>query len=154
FWRLLLARQPVEAGLADAVDLLLVQEADAPPDHAEDAAGEERPRFRVGVAVRVEDAFLLAAADHVGDEVVDLAHVAAEMLAELGVLGRLAERLHPELGHLELAVANRHVAASHRLERLADVVGRRERPLPRGARLAPDVIERREVEITLRGEMA
>src|SRR5438067_14084 len=43
----LLAREPVEAGLADAVHFLLVQEADAAADHAEDAAGEEGPRFGV-----------------------------------------------------------------------------------------------------------
>jgi len=130
-----------------------VQQADAPADHAEDSPGEEGPRFGVGVPVGMKDAFLLAAPDHVGHEVVDLAHVAAEVLAELGVLGRLAEGLHPELGHLELAVANRHVAAAHRLEGFADVVGRLERPLPRGARLSPHVIERREVEVALRGEV-
>src|SRR5437016_4836385 len=78
--------QPVHAGLPDALHLLLVQEADAPADHAEHAAGDERPRLGVGVAGGMQHAFLLAAANHVGMKVVDLAHMAAEVLAELGIL--------------------------------------------------------------------
>ena len=90
-----------------------------------------------------------------GDEVVHLAHVPAELLAELGVLVRLAQRLHPELGHLELAVADRHVAAAHRLERLAHVWPSTRAPAPSDvARLPPHVVERGEIEVALRREVA
>ena len=59
------------------------------------------PRPRRGP---VERSLLLAAADHVGDEVVDLAHVPAQVAAQLGILGGLTQRLHPQLGELVLAV--------------------------------------------------
>src|SRR3954453_8502898 len=75
----LLRGQPVEAGGSDLMHFLLVEEADAAADHAEDAAGEERPGLGVGVSARGEDTFLLAAADDAGDEVVHLTHVAAEL---------------------------------------------------------------------------
>src|SRR6266536_109516 len=149
-----LRSEPVEARFADARDLFFVEQADASPDHAEHAVGEEGPGFGVRVAVGVEDAFRLPAADQVGHEVVHLAHVAAEVPAELGVLARLPEGLHPELRHLELAVADPDLAVADCLECVAHVVGRGERPLPGGADIAPHVIERREIEVALRGEVA
>src|SRR5581483_2470037 len=106
-------------------------------DHAEHAAGEERPGLGVRVATRVQDALLLAAADHACDEVVHLAHVTAQLLPQLGILVRLRERLDPQLRHLELAVADRHVARTHLLEGLANVRGRGEDVLPVRLRLRP-----------------
>src|SRR5439155_1826775 len=102
----------------------------------------------------MEDAFRLALADQAGDEVVHLAHVAAEMATELGILGGLAERLDPQLGHLEFAVASRDVTPPHRLERLADVCRRPEGLLPRRTSPAPHVVERGEIEVALRPEVA
>src|SRR5438034_634576 len=146
--------EPVEARGSDARYLGFVEQADAAADHAEDAAREERPRFGVGVPVRMEDAFRLALADQAGDEVVHLAHVATEMATELRVLGGLAERLDPQLGHLELAIVSRDVSPPHRLERLADVCRRPEGLLPRRTTPAPHVVERGEIEVALRSEVA
>ena len=65
----------------------------------EQAARDEDPRLRVGVAVGHDAASGLAAADHVGDEVVHLAQLRAERAADLGVVGRLVQRLDPEVDH-------------------------------------------------------
>src|SRR5207247_2928612 len=141
--------EPVETRGSDARYLGFVEQADAAADHAEDAAREERPRFGIGVPVRMEDAFRLALADQAGDEVVHLAHVATEMATELRVLGGLAERLDPQLCHLELAVASRDVTPPHRLERLADVCRRPDGLLPRRSSPATHVVGPGEYEVAL-----
>src|SRR5437879_13854429 len=99
-----LRAEPGEPGRADPAQLGVVEQADATADHSEDAAGEEVPRLGVDVAVGVQDALLLAAPEQAREEVVHLAEVAAQVLAELRILGRLAQRLHPQLGELVLAV--------------------------------------------------
>src|SRR5436190_14617387 len=73
------AAKPGEAGGADRLELPVVEQPDAPADHAEDAAREHDPGLGVGVALRGDRTLRLAAPDQVGDEVVHLAHVAAQV---------------------------------------------------------------------------
>ena len=96
---------------------------------------------------------LLAAADQIRDEVVHLTHLAAQVAFQLGVLGGLAQRLNPELRELELRRPDRDVPLADRLDRGAGVGGLVELPLPGLARLRPDVLERGEVQVALRGEV-
>src|SRR6266851_1795316 len=145
--------EPGEPGCPDCVHLVVVEQADAAADHAEDAAGDEEPRLGVDVAVGVEDTLLLAAADQRREEVVHLAHVLAHILPQLRILGRLAQRLHPQLRELGLAVADAEMAAAHRLEARTDVRRVGDRFLPRRARLRPDEVEGGEVEVALRREV-
>jgi hypothetical protein len=93
----------------------------------------------------------LATPDQICDEVVHLAHVAAQVPAEHRILRRLAQRLHPELGELELRRPDGDVPLADGLDRCARVFGLLELPLPG----LPDrhVLERGEVEVGLRGEV-
>src|SRR5205823_9963961 len=61
--------------------------------------------------------------------------------------------LHPELGELELRRPQRGVPFADRLDGGARVGRLVELPLPLRARLRPDVLERGEVQVALRGEV-
>src|SRR5690242_17839844 len=71
-----LGAKPLPACGPDPGDVVVVHETHSSADHPQKAAGDEDPGFGLGIAVRVEEAFGLAAADDVGDVLVHLAHVA------------------------------------------------------------------------------
>ena len=77
-----------------------------------------------GVTLGRDRSLLLAPPDKVCDEVVHLAHVDAEAPLQLGILGCLAQRLHPQLRELELRRPDGDVSLADRLDRRARV-GRR-----------------------------
>src|SRR5262245_31549018 len=96
------AAEPGESCGADRREFLVVQQAYSAADHAEDAAREHDPGFCVGVALHSDRSLVLTTPDQVRDEVVDFAHVTAQVALQLRVLRCLAQRLHPELRELEL----------------------------------------------------
>src|SRR5262245_2953608 len=147
------AAKPAEARGADRLEFAVVQQSYAAAHHAEDSAGEHDPRLGVGVALGDDRPLCLAPADQIRDEVVHLAHVPAQVALQLGILGRLTQRLHPQLRELELRRPDRDVPLADRLDGGAGIGGLVELPLPVLARLRPDVLERREVQVALRGEV-
>src|SRR5262249_572726 len=136
------AAKPAETRGADCLKLFVVQQTYAAADHAQDAAREHDPRFGVGVAFGGDRALCLPAADPIRDEVVPLTHVPAQVALQLWILGGLAQRLHPELGELELRRADRHVPLADRLDSGASVGRLVDLPLPLLSRLCPHMLER------------
>src|SRR5918996_813920 len=96
-FRVLVALQPADALRLDRFEVLGAQgAAEAVCDRDQEAAGDEDPRLRVDVAVRIYAARRLRAAKHVGEVVVHLAHVTEHMAADLRILAGFGDRLHPE----------------------------------------------------------
>src|SRR5215212_3122155 len=147
------ARHPLAAGGEDLRQVFLDQAAKATVDCGQEADREEEPGLRFGIALLDDPAGLLAAADDLGDEAVDFAHVPPDVAADLRVVVSLREGLDPEVGDEALLVLGREVAAAHR----ADPEGRirllGDGGLPHRAALGPGSIETREVEVALRGEV-
>ena len=86
----------------DGVDLLLAQQAaEAVLHRAQEPDADADPRLGLDVAVRVDAAGGLRAAEHSGDVVVHLAEVAPEVAPDLLVVGRLAQCMQPELSGCE-----------------------------------------------------
>src|SRR5207247_4990016 len=115
------------------------------------APGHEDPGCRTDVAGGRDPATLVDAPETAGEEVVHLAHVSTHEPADLGILARLCDRLHPQAREQRLQIPHRrraHAAPRLRRPQLVDL------RLQLAADATPGLVQAREVEIALRREVA
>src|SRR4029079_12419914 len=146
--------QPAPSLADDRGELSCPEEAaEAVGERPQQAAGEEDPRLRIGVAVGRDRTRSLTGPHSGSDEVVYLAHVGAEVGLHLLVVTGLGDPLDPEV---------RQEGIRPRAARLRDgtgglVIHHRRDPvlvLDPLAQLAPGLVEARKPELLLGREVA
>src|SRR5438105_5778844 len=139
----------------DVGELVADDAAEAVVDRAQEAEGDEDPGLGVRVAGGDDSAFGLGAADHVGDELVHLAHLEAQGPPDLRVVRGLRQRLDPEVDEDDPSRRpGLEVGLADRLDPVRRVRLTLERPLPENPHLFPDAVQAGEVQLSLRGEVA
>src|SRR5438874_3971793 len=154
-WLLAAAGHPLAPAGDDVLELAADEVAEAVVDRAQQSERDEDPRLGVRVALGDDPARCLGAPDHVGDELVHLAHLATQRAADLGVVCGLRQRLDPEVDeHGARGGARLEVGLADRLQPVRRVLLTPDGLLPEHAHLLPDRVEAGEVELPLRREMA
>src|SRR5918994_1954535 len=92
------AGEPAASAGGDSRDVSVEHAAQSLADRSQQAEGDEDPRFGLGIAVPRDATGGLRALDHSDHELLNLAHVALEVLPDLGVVACFRQSLDPEDG--------------------------------------------------------